>query len=263
MNRRTALLPAALTALVVVAASSACTVHIDTGQHEATGDEVSEVREVTAVTRVELRTSGTLNLAVGDEVALSVTGKEDILEDLETTVEGDTLVIDLPGSWRNPGFLEYNLVLPELSTVVLSGSGQVFGELGGTDVVVLEIDGSGDIGIDDVTASDVTLGIHGSGTIRAHQLSAQDTTVLVDGSGDVDVEGSSDRLAVSVPGSGDVEAAGLRAHVGEVSIDGSGEATVNVSDTLRAVIEGSGEITYLGDPTVDQDIDGSGEVQRG
>jgi hypothetical protein len=87
--------------------------------------------------------------------------------------------------------------------------------------------------------------------------------VLVDGSGDVDVEGSSDRLAVSVPGSGDVEAAGLRAHVGEVSIDGSGEATVNVSDTLRAVIEGSGEITYLGDPTVDQDIDGSGEVQRG
>ena len=189
MNRRTALLPAALTALVVVAASSACTVHIDTGQHEATGDEVSEVREVTAVTRVELRTSGTLNLAVGDEVALSVTGKEDILEDLETTVEGDTLVIDLPGSWRNPGFLEYNLVLPELSTVVLSGSGQVFGELGGTDVVVLEIDGSGDIGIDDVTASDVTLGIHGSGTIRAHQLSAQDTTVLVDGSGDVDVEG--------------------------------------------------------------------------
>lgn len=223
MNRRTAILPAALSAILIVGATSACTWEVYTGQDEATGDEVSETRPITEVTRVELRTTGTLNLAVGDEAALSVTGKEDVLSELETTVEGDTLVIDLHGSWRDTGFLEYNLVLPELSTVVLGGSGQVFGGLGGTDAVELSIDGSGDI----------------------------------------DIDGSSNELVVSIPGSGDVEAAELTAHVGDVSIDGSGEATVNVSDTLRAVIEGSGEITYLGDPDVEKDIDGSGEITQG
>lgn len=268
MNRRTtpaptAIAPAALAAILLLGATAGCTVHIGDGQREATGDEITQARDITAVTTVELRTSGTLNLAVGDEVALSVTGKEDTLADLVTEVDGDTLVIDLPGSWRDPGFLEYDLVLPELSTVVLDGSGDVFGALGGAHAVEVRIDGSGEVGLDDLAADQVTLGIHGSGTIRAHRLAATAVDVLVDGSGDVDADGTSDHLTVSIPGSGDVDAGGLAARTGEVAIDGSGEATVNVSDTLRATIGGSGEITYLGNPDVDKDIDGSGEVHRG
>lgn len=268
MTRRTTTapataVPALLAVILLLGTTAGCTVHIGDGQREATGDEITEVRDVTAVTRVELRTTGTLNLAVGDDVALSVTGKEDILDDLVTKVEGDTLVIDLPGSWRDPGFLEYDLVLPGLSTVVLAGSGEVYGTLGADDAVEVRIDGSGTVAMDELAADQVTLGIHGSGSIAAHQITSGAVDVLVDGSGDVDAEGTADHLSVSIPGSGEVHLDGLAAGTGEVAIDGSGEATVNVSGALRAAISGSGDITYLGDPDVDEDIDGSGEVHRG
>jgi len=265
MNRRTMPVPAALTTLLVVGvaagALAGCEVRI--GSREARGDEVSETRDVTAVTAVELRTSGVLNLAVGDEPGLSVTGRADVLDDLVTRVDGDTLVIDLEDSWRNTGYLEFNLVVPALSSVLLSGSGEVYGELGAQDAVNLEIDGSGEIGVDDLSADDVRLAIHGSGDIRVEQVTTTSLDVVVDGSGDVEVAGETDHVRVAIPGSGNVDAAELTARTGDVTIDGSGETTVSVSDTLDAAIEGSGDITYLGDPEVHQEIDGSGDITQG
>lgn len=262
MNRRRALhVPAAIGALLLATVVAGCEVRIDT--REATGDEVTEARDVTAVTTVELRTVGVLNLAVGDEPGLSVTGKADVLEDLETRVDGDTLIIDLDNTWRRTGYLEYNLVVPALSTVILSGSGEVYGDLGAEDSVELEIDGSGDIGVDDLAADDVRLGIHGSGEIRLQEVTTTTLTIVVDGSGDVDVAGQADHLSIAIPGSGTVDAGDLQARTGEVTIDGSGETTVNVADALDASIEGSGDITYLGDPEVRQEIDGSGDIERG
>lgn len=262
MNRRRALpLPVVLAAAVLAGGLAGCDIRFDS--REATGDEVTETRDVTAVTAVELRTSGILNLAVGDEPGLSVTGRADVLEDLETRVEGDTLVIDLDDAWRNIGYLEVNLVVPELSAVLLSGSGGVYGELGADDAVSLEIDGSGDIGMSELAADDVRLAIHGSGDIRVENVTTTMLDVVVDGSGDVEVGGDTDHVRIAIPGSGTVDAAELTARTGEVTIDGSGETTVAVSDALDASIEGSGDITYLGDPEVTQDIDGSGDVSQG
>lgn len=263
MNRRALHVPAAaLTALLLAGALAACDVRIDTGS-DATGDEVTETRDITAVTRVELRTTGTLNLAVGAEPGLSVTGRSDVLDDLTTTVEGDTLVIDLDRSWRRTGFLEYDLVLPALSGVVLSGSGGVFGVLGGDDAVELRIDGSGEMGIKDLAADEITAAIHGSGDITLRDVSASDVDIVVEGSGDIEVSGRTDHVRVAIPGSGSVDAAALDARTGDVTIDGSGETTVNVAETLAAAIDGSGDITYLGEPEVERRIDGSGDIEHG
>ncbi len=251
---------AGTTALLAAGALAGCEVNLDLGGREPSGDEITQQRDVAAVTRVELRSTGTLNLAVGDEPRLTVVGAQDVLEDVTTTVDGDTLVIDLEHDWRRTGYLEYDLVLPALDTVLLSGSGEVYGELGSTGPVSLVIDGSGEIVVDELTTDALSVAVHGSGDVTVHQLGAQTVDVLVEGSGGVELVGATDRLTVSIPGSGAVDADELMAREGVVAIEGSGEADVYVTDTLDASIDGSGDITYVGDPEVSRRIDGSGEV---
>ncbi len=253
-------LPAVLTIVALVAVVSGCELTIGDRQQTATGDEVTEQRDVGAVTTVELRSTGTLNLAVGDTPSLSVTARSDVIDDVITAIDGDTLVIDLTDTWGSTGFLEYDLVVPALSTVVLSGSGEVYGALGATDTASVAIDGSGAVGLTDLAADTVTLTVGGSGAITAPHVTASEVSVVVDGSGAVDVDGTSDRVRVSVPGSGDVHAAELVATDAEVSIDGSGSVTVHATGTLDATIGGSGDVAYHGTPTVTKHVDGSGDV---
>lgn len=260
MNRAMPL-PAVLTVVALVAVVSGCELTIGDRQ-EATGHEVTEQRDVGAVTAVELRTVGTLNIAVGETPALSVTAKSDLIDDITTEMDGDTLVIDLDDSWGMTGFVEYDLVVPALSTVVLSGSGEIYGALGATDSAAVTIDGSGDVALTELAADAVTLTVGGSGEITVPHLDAQELSVVLDGSGDVHVSGASDRLLVSVPGSGDVSAADLVARDAEVAIDGSGEVSVNATGTLDASISGSGDIAYVGDPQLQTHVDGSGDVHR-
>lgn len=214
------------------------TLRIDpTADSTAIGDRISQERAITDVSAVELRSTGTLNVSVGDEPSLTVTGGQLVLEQLTTVVRGDALEIDLPGSWRNPGHLEYDLVLPALSSITLSGSG-------------------------DVAGAEVTVTIDGSGQVDVRGLAAKDTAVVVDGSGAVTLAGSTDSLRVSIPGSGDVRADELTALDAAATIDGSGKALVNATGTLDASIAGAGSITYLGDPEVSRRIDGSGEIRK-
>ena len=264
MNRRALSATAvAVASLLGTVALSSCTLRIDpTADSTAIGDRISQERTITDVSAVELRSTGTLNVSVGDEPSLTVTGGQLVLEQLTTVVRGDALEIDLPGSRRNPGHLEYDLVLPALSSINLSGSGEVVGQIAGGDAVDLRIGGSGSIDLADVAGAEVTVTIDGSGRVDVRELAAQDTAVVVDGSGAVTLAGSTDNLRVSIPGSGDVRADELTALDAAVTIDGSGEALVNATGTLDASIAGSGSISYLGDPEVSRRIDGSGEIRE-
>lgn len=203
------------------------------------GSRATQVREITDVSAVVLATSGNLRLSVG-EPSLTITAAESVLERLTTTIEGDTLEIDLPGSWNNPGRIEYDLALPALDTVSIPGSGEVTGELAPDDRLTIDIGGSGQVRLDPVDVSDVA--------------------VTISGSGEVTLEGRTDTLAVRVPGAGRYSGSDLVARSAVVSISGSGRADVNATETLDASIAGSGEITYLGEPTVTSNVTGLGRI---
>jgi hypothetical protein len=260
MTRRSLLLSAATIALAASVALTGCGVTVDLGGRDP-GDRITEERSITDVSAVELATTGSLSLSVGDEPSLTITAGENVLDRLTTQITDDTLVIDLPGSWRNPR-IDYDLVLPALSSVTLSGSGAVDGDIGGTGVIELRINGSGEIELDEIEASDLTVTIDGSGAVEVDDVVASATDVRVDGSGAVTLDGSTDTLDVAIPGSGDVRLSDLVARDAVVRIDGSGDADVHATRTLDAAIGGSGRITYAGDPDVTRDVDGSGDIEE-
>src|SRR3954447_13532030 len=205
------------------------------------GPQRSVDRDIEAVSEVELATSGDLSLTTGPTPSLRITAGRDVLDHLSSEVHGDRLVLATTGSAGNLGEVRYDLVLPAVGTVEVSGSGSIR------------------------AASAAALGaveLSGSGEVDADALDVDELTVDLSGSGTVTLAGRAGRQSVQIDGSGDYRAAGLDTTDAEVTVGGSGSADVQVSGTLHAVVDGSGTITHGGGASVETEIDGSGSVEE-
>jgi hypothetical protein len=208
----------------------------------ASGPMTSEQREIDAVSTVVLDTSGDLSISEG-EPSLVVHAPRGALDRLTSEVNGETLVLSTdPEPEMMLGAVRYELVLPELQTVDVNGSGDLDATVSADGTIRVDLDGSGDI--------------------RWTGLDAERVEIRVAGSGEVEVAGATAELAIELAGSGNVEARDLRAQEADVSITGSGDIEVSARESLSAQVTGSGRVTYSGDPAVTADVSGSGEVVK-
>lgn len=258
--RRTA--TAAAVALLGAAALTACDGRVVIADGDS-GPRETITQDLTPVSTVDIGTAGTMRVVVGDEPSLTITAGEQVIDEITAVVHGDTLDIDLPGAWINTGRIEYELVMPALSSVVVRGSADVAGQIAPEAPVTVSIDGSGDVDLTGAGLVDeVAVDIRGSGDVTLDDLDAQRVDVVIDGSGEVVLTGTTAVLGVRIPGSGEVDARDLLAADVAVEIQGSGDARVHAEQTLDVRIQGSGDVRYTGDPRVSEDVDGSGDVGR-
>ncbi|MEU1971127.1 head GIN domain-containing protein [Microbacterium sp. NPDC019599] len=205
-----------------------------------TGPVKSEDRAIDAVTTVVLDGSGELTISEG-EPSLVVTAPEDALDRITTDVEGDRLVLG-----EESGFsfgmtrVTYELTLPDLETIELTGSGDVESTVSAAGTVRLDLEGSGDVEWSDLEADRVE--------------------IRLSGSGEVTVTGETGELDIELDGSGSVDAEDLRATDAVVSVGGSGDVDVAAEESLDVDVSGSGRVTYSGNPSVNSNVSGSGEV---
>ncbi len=205
------------------------------------GPATTQTRAVVGVTAVDLRTSGNLVITQGEPTSLRVTAGANVIDRLTSDVRGGSLVLAVsrPGLVRL-GTVRYDLVVPSLDNVRVSGSGGVAA--------------SGDLG------PRLSIDTSGSGSVRADGLALQLLEVAISGSGSVEVAGSASLQTAHVSGSGAYSAGHLKSQVAKVTISGSGNADVTVTDSLDAEISGSGSITYAGGATVSARTSGSGRI---
>ena len=248
-----------LGAAALVGSVTACSVTID-GFGRDPGDPTTQIREVTDVATVEIGTSATVRITVG-EPSLTLTAGEHVIDAIRTDIDGDVLAIEMRG-WANPGPVHVDVALPAVDSLRLSGSGTVTGALADGDAIDVEVTGSGQVLLDPVSADTVTLSVSGSGDI-ALEVQADDVTTSITGSGTIELTGDTTHLDLTLPGSGELLADRLTSRSGAVDIIGSGRASVHVTDTLDVEITGSGTVRYTGDPRVSQRITGSGTVRQG
>lgn len=196
------------------------------------------------VTAVDLATSGDLVVRRGDTPSLTVTAPEGTQDRLTTRVRDGVLELDSRSTFgfSRMGDVRYELVVSELTRVVVSGSGDVEGA--------------------DVTGSTLTVLLEGSGDIDFDGVDADEVDAVIEGSGGITLSGRSGTARLSIEGSGDIDADRLRVEDAEVSIEGSGDIGVDATRRLDARIGGSGSVTYPGEPEVTSDVDGSGSVTR-
>jgi len=206
-----------------------------------------ETRNVKDFTKVSFGVSGDLFIRIGPEFSLTIEGDKSELNEIQTVVSGDRLVIKKENwrfSFRNDERVTVNLTMPELQGVGVSGSGKAeIMDMVESDRLSLNVSGSGKLITDDLNVDNLDCGISGSGDI-------------ILGSG-----GSVDNGDISISGSGGFSGEGVEIDHLEVSISGSGNCRCKAGDTLDAHVSGSGNVTYAGNPKVNARVSGSGHVR--
>jgi hypothetical protein len=211
------------------------------------GKSATEMRSVAEFQAVAL--AGSMDLVVRQGVqSVQVEADDNLLPLLETVVEGTGQGSTLLVRWKKGQSLytrskvRVTVVLPQLSALAASGSGDLTLESFNTPALKVVISGSSDA--------------------RLQGLVTGELNISISGSGDVAASGTTGKLKVGIAGSGDVSLRELKADDVTVSIAGSGDATVHANKTLNISIAGSGDVVYTGNPAVKSSVAGSGSVSK-
>ncbi|MEM9921127.1 MAG: head GIN domain-containing protein [Bacteroidota bacterium] len=198
---------------------------------------------------LQLKSFDGLELMIGADVVLSqgqhkvvVDAQQNIIDAMKVEVHGGTLEIGTKKNLRSHKPITIYVTTPDLTEVVLSGSGNIDGKdrFKGLNDIKIVVSGSGNIDLD---------------------FDAKRVESRISGSGNITMAGKTSTMEVEITGSGNYRAKELKAGDCEVSITGSGKASVHADNSLEATITGSGDVYYTGSPKVRSKILGSGDVR--
>ncbi|WP_282597083.1 head GIN domain-containing protein [Rufibacter aurantiacus] len=209
---------------------------------KGTGETKTEARDVASFKAVDMRIGGNVHVSAGSKVSVSVQSFANLLPEIMTEVEGNTLVI------RSESCLDY---ADEETNIFITLP----------DITGAELKSSGQMRIQTVPSSGLlTIHLAGSGSIR-YIGSADRINVQNSGSGIVDLEGFVNNLETTLTGSGSIQGYFLHADTAKTKTTGSGFQQIWVDKTLDATITGSGSIYYRGYPhLISTFTSGSGKV---
>jgi hypothetical protein len=247
-----------------------------------------ETRKVDSFTKISFRFPGKLYLTQGSPQKVEIEASKEILEELETEVEGGRLIIGREGGWRdwnwdNDDRITVYITVPNVDGLSVSGSGDIIGQntintedidlnVSGSGSLFLDLEAKGDVEADVSGSGDIELkgkcrrfdsDVSGSGKVDLSLAIVERADFGVSGSGKIYAKGSAPVVEAAISGSGKVLAADLQADRCVVRIAGSGDVEINVKNELDANISGSGSVTYKGDPSkVNSHSSGSGNVRK-
>jgi hypothetical protein len=188
------------------------------------GNTITQTKTVAPFTAVETHYDIEAIVTYGATQQVDVSGYENLLNILETSVENGVLKLTFNAAYntvRNVNVVA-RIQLPAITGVTIHGSN--------------------DIEVNDFANGNAFTGqIHGSGTINVANSAFQTATLRINGSGDI-------------------EARDLQAKEATANINGSGNVFITVADNLNVTVNGSGNVHYWGNPAVEASIQGSGRV---
>ncbi len=208
------------------------------------GVRVEKLRALSAFSKLRIDGPVDVRLSQSDKDQATVVADDNIEPLIETTVEGDTLVLRIR---RDTGFSTRQPVSVRLEARALQR---------------ISLNGSGDLSLDKFKGDSLALQIIGSGDASLGLLELKELSVDINGSGDVRAAGRAEQQSWSINGSGDVDARSLAGRTVKVMLNGSGDAAIGVSEQLDAQLSGSGDLSYAGRPQLRQSVSGSGEIRR-
>lgn len=239
-----------ITLLILIAALllSGCNALWNLGGRSVTPSDViiTETRPVSDFTAIDFTTLGRVTISQGESESLTVSGPDNIIPLVQTTVRNGTLSIDMENditvtTLNREKTLNFTIELKDLNSLMVSGLGEII--------------------MDSLTTSDLTLEMSGAGSIKLDDLTADSLDINVSGLGSVEVAGEATTASIDISGAGSVNAPDLKIQTASVSVPGLGSATVWVTDELTGDISGAGSVNYYGNPQVKTNSSGLGSFK--
>lgn len=187
------------------------------------GKIITVERSIQPFDKIESNGAFDIEVLAGDKLKIEITFYENIIEYIETKVEGGTLYLGTDISLSSSHYCKVTIVTPEL----------------------------------------VELSSRGSGNTYIEHPGGQSFECNLYGSGDITIVGKVDELDIILKGSGEIDTRNLETSDAVVEIFGSGSVDVFASQSIDATIFGSGDIRYYGNPLESTTkVQGSGEIRR-
>jgi len=197
---------------------------------------ISETRDVSGFTAISMGTLGKVILSQGNSESLKISGSDNLVPLIKTTVSNGTLNIETDENINVTSFNNTNML-----TFII----------GVKDLSSLTVSGLGDVSMETLSTPSLTLTMSGAGNVQLKQLTADALNITVSGLGSVDIAGEVDKATIDIPGAGTMNTPDLKIKTANVTIPGLGNATLWVTDQLTGNISGAGTISYYGNPQID------------
>lgn len=207
---------------------------------------ISEARQVSSFTGVDMGTFGKVVLSQGDVESVNVSGSDNLVALVETNVRDGILYIEAKEEFYVTSFTEENMLT---FTVVAKAIDSV------------TISGIGDLEVESLTAPSLTVTVSGGGYLRINQLTTDDLTTVLSGMGTLELSGEARLASIDLSGTGDVNAPDLRIETANVTLSGMGGATLWVTSQMTGEISGAGGVSYYGSPRTEVRTTGLGEFK--
>jgi hypothetical protein len=223
--------------IVVLSVAAGCTKHL-TGS----GNVVSRDIPVTSFSKVQVSSAFDVRVAFGDPAAVTVRVDDNLVDDLDVGVSGDTLRIGLKtGLAVNRATLEADVTALSLTGIEVSGASTVTPT--GT-----------------ITASPLDLSLSGASTFDG-DLSLRDATVGLSGASHAVLSGSVKSITATVSGASSLQAGEVSLDSLTIDLSGASHAAVTVTGTISASASGASNLTYSGTPSFTRkDVSGGSAI---
>ena len=205
---------------------------------------VSENRDVAGFSAIDFSTFGKINILQGDSESLNISGPDNLVAEIITTVNNGTLTIKT----------QDNITVAPLST----GNMLTF-TIVAKELTSLDISGAVDVQIDALSTPSMALSMSGAGRVQMNQLATDNLNVNLSGLGGLDISGNASQATIDISGAGGVNAPDLMMQTASINISGLGGATVWVTDQLSGEISGAGSVSYYGSPQISTTTSGLGK----
>ena len=187
------------------------------------GNVVNEKRAIDKFDEISISGAYNVDIYVGEEPSVEISGEENLLQYISTEVEHGELNIYNERSISPRKRIVIKVYTPGLNSISTSGASNIYAESIYSERFVMDLSGAGSIKLNGDTQS----------------------------------------FEANLSGAGSLEAKDLIAKYVDINISGASSADVYASEKLDASVSGVGGVNYYGNPkNVDTDISGVGNIRR-
>jgi len=231
-----------LIALVSIVATS-CNFDIRLGQENGNGNVVTEEREVGNFNAVRGAAGIDVFLTEGTENKVVVEADENLMEIIETRVDGNTLKISSTKSIGRSKSKKVHVTYTQLESIEASS---------GADVIGNSVVRSETLSLDSSSGADLEV-----------EIFANEVYISCSSGADVKVSGTASKLTADASSGSDIKARQLEVVSCKADVSSGADISVYVKESLKATASSGGDIKYYGNPSDVSVADGvSGNVRK-
>lgn len=226
----------------------ACEYQVQDDHLTGSGKLRSETRPAGKFLAIDNASIFNIEVVGGAAESIEVSGDDNLLAEVETSIEGDTLFVrnrkhknGIRFSWRlSP--VTVKIGVSQLNKIISSGSGDISAHNLQGETLEVRSSGSGDIQAGG-KVKNLHIDASGRGDLDLQQMQAENLKLSMSGSGDAKLYGVAHALEANLDGRGDLQIDDARVALARLVMNGSGSIVLHGQiKALEADLSGSGDL---------------------